>query len=122
MINATDENGNSIYEAGNSIFLKLCDGRPSRNIGTINREERTFNVYRDYKKHLHIKTHSIGFNFDLLSNCPLFDSVVLTNQSKETFKIPVKVILDQGQFLFFKQQGFEKQIFLNLGIINQYKN
>ena len=35
--------------------------------------------------------------------------------------IPLQYILENGEFLFFKEQGFEKQIFISLNKIEQFK-
>ena len=36
--------------------------------------------------------------------------------AKRTYKATVKTIKEQGEFLWFKTQGFEKQIFLTKGL------
>ncbi|MBK7362665.1 MAG: hypothetical protein IPJ01_10255 [Micavibrio sp.] len=39
----------------------------------------------------------------------------------EWSNIPVKFILENGKFLFFKEQGFEKQIFVSLEQLAEFK-
>ena len=81
---------------------------------------RTFRIIKKRLKHLFRKTKSYGFNHYVMSNATKFDHVILMDEYA-TWKIPVKFIIDNGKFMEFSGKGFEKQIFLTLNEIEQFK-
>lgn len=101
-----------------SLYLKLGKLK-QRFIGTVTKSTKTFEVRRKRGKHLHIKSNSYGFNYHALDNKKSFDTVRLSDEISD-WKIPVNFILENGSFLYFKEQGFEKQIFVSLEQIEQY--
>jgi hypothetical protein len=103
-----------------TIYLKLQSEKRKRKLGNINMKERWMVVLRTKARHLHRKSDSYGFNYDIINKTKSFDSVLL-REDKGTYLIPNSVILEKGEFLFFKTQGFEKQIFLSRQIIKQYE-
>mgnify|MGYP003135346640 FL=1 len=116
-----DTEGNSIIATkvtANQINLYLNILGKSKNIGWVDPINRVFRVKRKRAKHLLKKADSYGFNYHIVSTGQLFDYVLLTDEYG-TYKIPKEVVLS-GKFLFFKQQGFEKQIFLTLTEIEKY--
>ncbi len=102
------------------ISLKLKTETKERLIGTLSKVNRELIVTRIRAKHLMIKSNSYGFNYHVLSKAKQFDHVRLEDDY-DAYLIPVSYILEQGKFLFFKQQGFEKQIFLSLESMKQFK-
>jgi hypothetical protein len=114
----SDNFGNNIVisDGGKNISLKLKAENKKREIGTINLEERYLEVKRIKAKHLFRKTNSYGFNHYILSNAKKFDKVMLSDDDGR-WLIPIKLILEKGHFLHFKNDGFELQIFLSLDII-----
>ena len=102
------------------ISLKLAKENRERNVGELNPLNKIFYVKRKRNKHLHYKSNSYGFNHYILSNAKRFEDVLLTDEMGE-YKIPTSHILSFGKFLFFKQQGFEVQIFLTLDEITKFK-
>lgn len=124
-INAiSDEYGNNLYVHNNGvrilIFLKLKQEARKRRLGVINLDTKTFYVKRVRAKHLFNKNQSYGFNYKLLSEAKKFDKVRLQDDFNE-WLIPVKYILDNGSFLHFKGEGFERQIFIELSSINEFE-
>lgn len=121
-----DEKGNALicYRTGNFIDIYLQIKKERRHIGSIYVNERVFETKRKLSKHLHRKSHSYGFNHQLLDKAKLFDHVRLMedrgNRIIIEYLIPRQIILDEGKYLFFLQQGFEKQIFLPLERIKQF--
>lgn len=115
----SDNLGNNIIisDGGKNISLKLKAESKKREIGTINLEERYLQVKRIKSKHLFRKTNSYGFNHYILSNAKKFDKVMISDDDGR-WLIPIKLILEKGHFLHFKNDGFELQIFLSLDIIN----
>lgn len=102
------------------LELKGKTGRKVLNIGTVNPTNKCFEIKRKRTKHLHRKSNGYGFNHYVLSTGQLFEYVLLTDEYG-TYKVPVSVILAVGKFLYFKQEGFEKQIFMPIEQIEQYK-
>jgi len=89
-----------------------------RHIGRI--INRMYITKRNRKKHLLIKANAYGFNHHVLENGTTFDKVMLV-EGENSYLIPVADILEYGSFLWFKTQGFEKQIFMTLEQLRQYK-
>lgn len=115
-----DKDGNEILiNNGRSILLRLRGERKARRIGEINSKKQLV-VHRKRIIHLHYKSQSYGFNHYIIDNAKKFNKVLLIDE-RGSYLIPNKVILEKGEFLYFKQVGFELQIFLSLEIINQYK-
>lgn len=102
------------------LYLTLSGKRWKRDIGYIDRKSKTLHVLRDRNKHLHWKTNSYGFNHTVLNKTQLFDKVLLKDQ-EATFRIPKDEILAKGRYLYFSEQGFERQVFLPLSALEPYK-
>lgn len=103
-----------------TVKIKLHKESFARSLGTIVCAERTLHTKREKDKHLHIKSNSYGFNHALISGAKRFDKVMLI-EGANRYLIPNEVILKQGTFLHFQSEGFEKQIFLNLDTISEYR-
>jgi len=103
-----------------SIFLNLKAENKSRQIGVLYTKDRRLEVNRNRSRHLFRKNNSYGFNEHIIRTAILFDSVLLKDEFG-VFDIPRSVILENGTYLEFMEQGFEKQIFLSLEIIERYK-
>jgi hypothetical protein len=93
----------------------------ARLIGTLIEEMGILFVNRDSKKHLFYQTNSYGFNDTILRTATKFSIVRLMVDGNLVYDIPVDVILARGEYLQFKEQGFELQIFLKIAIIETYK-
>lgn len=117
-----DENRLIIHNNDKTVklFLKLKSEGFRRHIGTITKSTKTLRITRDRSRHLHYMSNSYGFNHHVLSEGTLFNKISLSDQH-ENWKIPKEYILENGKFLFFKGQGFERQIFLSLEEITQFK-
>jgi hypothetical protein len=114
-----DENGNYLKRVNDKIYLKLSSEERARKIGSIS-DECIFVTYRDSKKHLHNKTNSYGFNYEFLKASTKIEKIRLeTNHG--TYLFPLQLVKDEGNFGFYKQQGFEVQVFLSMEIIQNYK-
>lgn len=101
------------------VRIYIAQERKERRLGIINKKTRALTITRSRSKHLHQKTQSYGFSYMLLSEGKTFDVVILKDETN-AYKIPRTQILKQGEFLFFKQQGFEKQIFVPLTILETF--
>lgn len=140
-----DEGWNKVicfhYEKRIILYLKLkSEGGKKRKIGVITKSTKTMQVRRKRTKHLFLKSLSFGFNEYVLNNATLFDKIWIIDKwsewekvvidgreyekevpQKEEWKVPVSFILENGHYLFFKDEGFEKQIFIKLDEIEQFR-
>ena len=103
-----------------TIHLQLVGESRKRKVGTITKSTKTLAITRKRFKHLFIKGNAYGFNEYILANAKLFDKIKLKDELCE-WKIPVKFILENGSYLMFKQQGFERQLFVSLTQIDEFK-
>lgn len=105
------------------VELEIATEKSTRNVGTI--KDKTLYVERTREKHLHRKSNSYGFNYYLLKNTKIFDSVTLLEDGETYFRIPKEKIIEFGRVMYFKnsQDGnsFEVQIFLSRDIIKLYQ-
>ena len=102
------------------IDLLLNRGQ-TRKIAVINMSTKTLYVKRSTKPHLHRKMNSFGFNYEIISNQIFpFDQVHLTVDKKKKYLISRSFIIENGQFLHHKKEGFELQIFLDINFLNQF--
>lgn len=120
-----DGNGNKLiidhYPFHANIKLKLDSENRSRNVGTVDFQERTFLVKRQRENHLFRKMNAYGLNHYVLKEAKLFDRVILKDEKQE-WAIPREFILENGKFLNFSNHGgFELQIFIPLDKINQFE-
>lgn len=105
-----------------NVYIKLASERHRRLIGVIVNSKRRIHVERAEDTHLLIKANAYGFNHYILSNATRFDDVVIHEKhSKDVYVVPRTVIMEEGKFMFFKQQGFELQTFVKKEVLNRYK-
>lgn len=113
----TDKQGNKIEAVhlnhNVELFLKLQAESRRRNLGTIRKLSRELHINRKRGKHLYRKLEAYGFNYFVLSNAKLFDTIVLEDEWRK-WKIGRQWVLDNGKFLNHKKEGFELQIFISL--------
>jgi hypothetical protein len=119
-----DPSGNILraywYGDVSRVTLSLKEENRERELGVINHVKRRFEIKRDPKKHLFLKFNAYGLNHALLSD-GLFDSVLI-DDTKNKWEVPNDVIVNNGRFLNFKNNGgFELQIFIPLSKIEKYK-
>ena len=99
------------FSKSGTIFLHLVNGR--RNIGTLTADGQTYTKTIIPSLHIHRKSNSIGFNYQLLKQSS-FKWIVVKAEGYENLVTSRKYILQFGKYLYFKNEGFEKQIFLPL--------
>lgn len=102
------------------ITLRLNGKKAGRNIGRVRLADRVLEVSRKRDKHLMLKANAYGFNEYVMRTAQKFDVVELTDEYG-TYSIPRQLILNMGKYLHFKEEGFEKQLFLSLNIITNNK-
>lgn len=102
------------------ITLHLKGSRKGRNIGRVRLADRTLEVERKREKHLMKKGNAYGFNEYVMRNAKTFDKIELKDDYG-TYMIPRQLIINMGNYLHFKEEGFERQLFLPLHIISNLK-
>lgn len=113
-----DKNSNTLIAENNSISLKIKGQSRVRKLFDINKEKDFIYTRRKREKHLLHKANAYGFNWDVLQSAEIVNNVLLQDE-KGMYLIPIRKILDDGQFLHFKQQQYELQIFLGLDEIEK---
>ena len=103
-----------------TVELKLVSEKRRRLVGVLTKSTGVFNVVRNREKHLHRQSNSYGFNFRIFEMSNHIKTVVLSDELMR-YKIPIRYILENTNFLFFKQQGFELQTFISLEQLNQFR-
>ena len=102
------------------IQLRLASENFGRDVGRVDLKERTLELIRNRESHLMRKNNSYGFNEYMIREAKLFDDIELRDDVG-TYKFPKSVVLEQGQYLHFKEQGFEKQLFVPLEVIEKFE-
>lgn len=102
------------------ITLHLKGKKAGRNIGRVRLADRVLEVSRKRDKHLMLKANAYGFNEYVLREAKRFDKIELKDEYG-TYLFSRQLVLDMGKYLHFKEEGFEKQIFLSLNIITNHK-
>jgi len=119
-----NDNGDSfkISHKGNllKISLKLHSEPGFRNIGEVKLDDKTLLLKRKRAKHLFRKNNSYGFNEYLIRNGQTFDKIMLADDDA-VYLFPKNLVTEKGSYLYFKQEGFEKQIFLPLDEMKEYQ-
>jgi hypothetical protein len=120
----SDDYGNLILICNNGVrlvlYLKLKAETRKRKLGVVNLGQRTIEIKRNYEKHIFRKNESYGFNYSILADAKKFDNVRLKDEKNE-WLVPRQFILDNGKFLFFKENGFEKQIFIPISELKPFQ-
>jgi hypothetical protein len=101
------------------IRLFIRAKKEERKLGLVDKNKRILIITRQRNKHLLTCNNSYGFNYLLLNEAQTFDTVLIRDDIA-AFKVPREVILKDGEFLFFKNKGFEKQIFIQLSKLERY--
>lgn len=102
------------------ITLYLHGARKGRNIGRVRLADRVLEITRNREKHLMKKGKAYGFNEYVMRTAKTFDKIELQDDYG-TYLFPRQLILDMGSYLHFKEEGFERQLFLPLYIITNHK-
>lgn len=114
-----DKSGNMLYRRGDVVLLDLVSEDRRRRLGTI--VDDYIIMKRDPKKHLLRVANAYGFCYELLATAKKIKVIrLMIIGTKDFYHITIEDVLKHGDFLFFKKQGFEKQIFLTLEQLEKY--
>jgi hypothetical protein len=104
-----------------TIYLRLANENNLRELGIVNAKNRTFKITRDPQKHLFLKNHSYGFNEYVIRTAKKFDNIHLVETTGNEYIFPRQLVMDRGDYLHFKTEGYERQLFLQLSELTEYK-
>lgn len=105
-----------------SIHLKLAKHNKRRLLGYVDVEEATFHCVRYLDKHYHYKMKGFGFNWEILSgNLIHIKTISLRVDDDKLYVFPKSIIEKHGEFLNFKEKGFELQKFIHFDHIRKYE-
>jgi hypothetical protein len=110
-----------VYIKNGQGFVKLSSEQHPRLLGRFDKSDQKIFIIRRKSRHIFVKTWSYGFNDYLLRNFGI-QTIRLIDEEKFVYTIPVGVILSEGHYLTFQEQGFERQIFLRIGRIQMFKD
>lgn len=116
-----DHDGNKIFFVEDGIYLKLSSDNIPKRIFSI----RDGTVWK-YVKSKHIMKHllsgpMIGFNYQALKYMPKPVKYIAVVANNTVRKVKIQDILERKEFLYFKKEGFEKQIFYPLELMEKIK-
>lgn len=109
-INLIDKDWNEIYQKDNSFFLHLRLIGQTRKLGSLSPKNELF--IRRYKKHIFRKLDAYGFNYNLLKALPPEMKVIVREEDWTELYTHVRTIIEQGNYKYYVQEGFEMQVFL----------
>lgn len=115
-----DKFGNRWRVENNIVLLKLKEENYERRLGLL--LEDRFIVYRNREKHLFRQSNSYGFSVDIIDCLFKFRGIKFIDVYDDfgMYRI-TKEILENGHYLFFKEQGFEKQILVPIPVLEKYR-
>lgn len=120
-----DTNGNKIYlSATEKILIKLKEREERRVIALVKKDKEGKDYLEIVKKEKHIfaKNNSRWFNYELISNLPKdMDVVVKRAEYGRYYKIKAGNMLENGNFLHFLLNGYEKQYFVPINCFEEIK-
>ena len=97
--------------------IALQTGFTNKHIGKLHTPSGVFECKRIRAKHLHRKTNSIAFNYNLMQSDKI--KIIKLSLDDEPFYIARKYLLRVGEVYRYKKQGFELQIFVNLNYFSR---
>jgi len=118
-----DKEGNILFvdRSGNFGLQLKKEGR-TRDLGFADKQTKSIVRKRQRDKHLLQKAQAYGFNYELIRHLHRergYLTIILRDEFDE-WRIPMAWILDEGEFLWFKGQGMERQIFAVLSKITKF--
>ena len=115
-----DMHGNKIIVNGLDVILQLSGGE-RRKIAFIDSVGKQLVMYHNSQKHLMRKINGYGFNEQILKFSTTSKYVLLILDGRSQKKNRMQEVKKEGQYLNFKQQGFELQLFIPMSLITEYK-
>lgn len=115
LLNQEDDTGNRmVFDSGKIYQQQPGESRP-RFLGYVKEDNGGINyIKHEQEKNIMRKNNSWSIHFEILKHV---DHVVFKTTSK-TYRIDRDTALDEGQFLHFKESGYERKIYVPLPMWN----
>ena len=121
MIIDIDGSGNILTLVGNNIKLRLLDKNRALEIGVLNRHDKWIFCKRNESKGQRMRAgNRYGFNYAMLK-CSTIATHILLKCESGKYKIPIDFIMEKNNYGHHKKAGMEKQLFVNVDDILQFK-
>lgn len=117
VVDAKDSLNNIWYKVEETIYLKLASEDKNRTLGKVKGD--IFFCKRVRDKHLFRQNSSYAFNINIIEQLGV--NYIELYEDSGIFKFPVDVLRQYGEYLHFKSEGFERQLFLPLTIIDKWR-
>src|SRR6478752_7294544 len=103
-----------------TVILKLAKENYNRKLGLILGDR--FIVYRNREKHTFHKTNSYGFSSEVIEGLYKYVGIKFVDVYDDfgMYRLDIDII-KRGDYLFFKEEGFEKQLFVPIPEIEKHK-
>lgn len=121
-----DMNWNKIYlSATEKILIKLREREERRVLALVKKykDGREYIELAKKERHIFTKNNSWWINYTIISNLPKdMDIVINRVEKKKYYRLTVWEMLENGNFLHFLQNWFEKQYFVPISAFNDLWN
>jgi len=104
-----------------TLYLHLASENKKRELGVVLEPQKIFRINRNPDKHLFRKNNSYGFNEYVIRTAKKFDKIHLIETGGDEYLFPKDLVLEKGDYLHFKTEGFERQLFVKLSDLLEYK-
>jgi len=106
-----DKDGNEYYFDSQGVFVRTLAEKRLRKIFAISGNALTKQIGLKHK----MQDGNIGFSYEALKYINLRTKIqnIYVYLGREIYKTTIKDVISLGHFLYFKGQGYEKQIFYN---------
>lgn len=117
VVDAKDSLNNTWFKLEETIYLKLAKEDKNRTLGKVKGD--VFYTKRVRERHLLKVNQSYGFSINIIEQLGV--NFIELYEDSGIFKFPVDVLRQFGDYLHFKDEGFERQLFLPLAVIDKYR-
>lgn len=108
-----DKEAELVIDADGRVYLRLLREGNYRGLGSISLWEGELTYFKSEKeKNTFRKLNAWGINDNIVKYLPRINSMVVIKTELGTYAIRKGTIQQQGKFMHFAQQGYERQIFV----------
>lgn len=109
-----DNDGSIIIDKDRRLILKLNSDGKNRNIGVIAKDKRSKISYfkEEKERDAYQKMDAWSLNWSVVSWLPDDDSTINIKSETAIYRITKSYALACGQFLYHKQSGIEKKLYI----------
>lgn len=110
----SDVSGSLFVKQTGEVILKLNSEKRTRNLGFIKENERGVLSYykHENEKDVFRKLNAWSINYNVLQYLPYGNSMINFKTELQIYRITKDKALKMGSFMFFKNSGIEKKIYV----------